>query len=97
MSASEREIAARSDPDAQPLAGSDLVRMKRTPQVKIIRRAMALTQEEFASRYAIPLATLRDWEQGRSEPDQSTRAYLRVIARDPEAVLRALHGSEEVS
>jgi putative transcriptional regulator len=66
-------------------------RMKRTPQAKVIRRALSLTQEEFATRFGIPLGTLRDWEQGRSEPDQTTRAYLRVIASDPEGVLRALH------
>jgi putative transcriptional regulator len=33
---------------------------------------------------------LRDWEQGAAVPDQSTRAYLTVIARDPEAVRKAL-------
>jgi putative transcriptional regulator len=65
--------------------------MKRTPQAKIIRRALALTQEEFAVRYHIPLGTLRDWEQGRAEPDQATRAYLRVIAREPERVKRVLN------
>ena len=42
-------------------------------------------------RYHIPLGTLRDWEQGRSEPDQPAKAYLTVIARDPEGVDRALH------
>jgi putative transcriptional regulator len=96
MTAAERTRAARSDPDARPLTTAEAKRLKRTPQVKVIRRAMALTQEEFAARYAIPLSTLRDWEQGRSEPDQSTRAYLKVIARDPEAVLKALHGSQEI-
>ena len=66
--------------------------MKRTPQVKLIRRALGLTQEEFAGRFHIPLGTLRDWEQGVAIPDQSTRAYLTVIARDPEAVRKALSG-----
>jgi len=33
---------------------------------------------------------LRDWEQGRSAPDQPARAYLTVIAHDPEGVRRAL-------
>ena len=51
---------------------------------------LGLTQEEFAARYRIPLGTLRDWEQGRSEPDQPARAYLTVIAHDPEGVRRAL-------
>ena len=85
------EAAARADSDAQPLSLGDLKRMKRTPQAKIIRRALALTQEEFAVRYHIPLGTLRDWEQGRAEPDQPTQAYLKVIARDPERVERLLN------
>jgi putative transcriptional regulator len=91
MSVEAIEKAARADPDAQPLTEADLNRMKRTPRVKIIRRALDLTQEEFAERYHIPLGTLRDWEQGRAEPDQPTRAYLTVIARDPELVNRILN------
>ncbi len=85
------EAAARADSDARPLTADDLKRMKRTPQPKMIRRALALTQEEFAIRYHIPLGTLRDWEQGRAEPDQATQAYLKVIARDPERVERVLN------
>ena len=57
---------------------------------KTLRRALGLTQEEFAARFQIPLGTLRDWEQGKSEPDQSARAYLRAIAGDAAAVERAL-------
>jgi putative transcriptional regulator len=91
MTSEAIERAARTDPDAQPLTADDLKRMKRTPQAKIIRRALELTQEEFAARYHIPLGTLRDWEQGRSEPDQPTRAYLRLIARDPDHVHRTLN------
>lgn len=91
MSAEEVEKAARSDPDAQPFTPADLRGMKRVPQVKVIRRALELTQEEFAARYHIPLGTLRDWEQGRAEPDQPTRAYLTLIARDPERVNQTLN------
>jgi putative transcriptional regulator len=82
--------AALRDPDAQPLTEADLARMKRVPRIKTLRRALGLTQEEFAARYHIPLGTLRDWEQGRCEPDQPARAYLTVIAHDPEGVHRAL-------
>jgi putative transcriptional regulator len=64
--------------------------MRRTPQVKIIRRALGISQEDFAARYRIPIGTLRDWEQGRVAPDQAARAYLTVIARNPEAVRKAL-------
>jgi putative transcriptional regulator len=91
MTAEAVEAAASADRDAQPLTPDDLKRMKRTPQAKIIRRALALTQEEFAIRYHIPLGTLRDWEQGRAEPDQATQAYLKVIAREPERVERVLN------
>jgi putative transcriptional regulator len=59
---------------------------------KTLRRALALKQEEFAARYHIPLGTLRDWEQGRCQPDQPARAYLAVIASDPKGVQRALAG-----
>ena len=85
------ERAARADCDAQPLTGDDLKRMRRTPRAKIIRRALELTQEEFAVRYHIPLGTLRDWEQGRTEPDQPAQAYLTLIARDPDRVKRMLN------
>jgi putative transcriptional regulator len=91
MTSEAIEKAARADRDAQPLTEADLKRMKRTPQAKIIRRALGLTQEEFAIRYHIPLGTLRDWEQGRAEPDQPTRAYLTLIARAPDDVNRILN------
>jgi len=45
--------------------------MKHTRRAKLIRRASGMTQEEFAARFRIPLGTLRDWEQGASEPDQA--------------------------
>ena len=90
-SADAIERAARADRDALPLSEADLKRMKRTPQAKVIRRALELTQEQFAARYHIPLGTLRDWEQGRAEPDQPSRAYLTLIARDPDHVYRTLN------
>ena len=74
MSDAERHAAARSDADAQPLTAEDFKRMKRTPQVRVIRRALGLSQEEFAARFHIPLGTLRDWEQGRKDPDTAARA-----------------------
>lgn len=86
----EVSAAAQRDPDARPMTEQEYRAARRVPRVKTLRRALALTQEEFAARYHIPLATLRDWEQGRSEPDQPARAYLTVIAHDPEGVRRAL-------
>ena len=95
MSEEERHVAALSDPDAQPLRPEDFQRMKRTPQVRVIRRALGLSQEEFAARFHIPLGTLRDWEQGRKDPDTAARAYLRVIGHNPDAVIEALRGTPQ--
>jgi putative transcriptional regulator len=58
--------------------------------VRAMRRKLGMTQEEFAIRYGLTLARVRDWEQGRSAPDGAARAYLRVIEKEPEAVDRAL-------
>jgi len=61
--------------------------------VKAIRAGLGLTQAEFAASYGFPIGTLRDLEQGRARPDASTRAYLLVISREPEAVQRALNAA----
>jgi putative transcriptional regulator len=90
MTDEEVTAAAMADPDARPMTPEQLRTARRVPRTKTLRRALALTQEEFAARYHIPIGTLRDWEQGRCEPDQPARAYLTVIAHDPEGVKRAL-------
>jgi putative transcriptional regulator len=88
-----RRAAALADPNAQPLTAERLAGMKQTPRAKIIRRALGLTQEEFAARFQIPLGTLRDWEQGAAQPDQTARAYLRAIAGNANAVKQALEAA----
>jgi putative transcriptional regulator len=90
MTEQEIEAAAAADPDARPMTPDQLRTVRRVPRAKTLRRALGMTQEEFATRYHIPVGTLRDWEQGRCEPDQPARAYLTVIAHDPEGVKRAL-------
>jgi putative transcriptional regulator len=81
------EIEAISE---TPLTSGDFKRMRRVPAVAVMRRSFMLTQEDFAARFHIPLGTLRDWEQGRSEPDAPAKAYLKVIRADPEGVAKAL-------
>ncbi len=90
MSAEERTAAAWADEDGRPMTEGEARTIPLVPRTKILRRALRLTQEEFAVKYRIPLGTLRDWEQGRCVPDQTVQAYLRVIACDPEGVGRAL-------
>lgn len=95
MTDAQAEANALADRVNPPLTPEQLRSARRMPQIKVIRRALRLTQEEFAARYRIPLGTLRDWEQGRAEPDQAARAYLHVIAADPEhtAALLAAKGA----
>jgi putative transcriptional regulator len=90
MAEEEIVAAALSDADALPMTEEQIRHAPRVPRVKTIRRALQLTQEEFATRYHIPLSTLLDWEQGRSKPDQTAQAYLKAIAVNPEAVYQAL-------
>ena len=90
MSQGQVRNAAAADPDARPMTADQIRKAERVPRVKTLRRALGLTQAEFATRYHIPVGTLRDWEQGRSEPDQPAKAYLHVIARDPDHVYRLL-------
>jgi putative transcriptional regulator len=69
-----------------PLTKEQLETFPRRPFVGTLRRRLRCTQEEFSTRFAIPLGTLRDWEQGRSAPDATSQAYLKVIAADPDRV-----------
>jgi putative transcriptional regulator len=90
MTDEEVEAAARSDPDNPPLTPEQLKRMRRISPAKHVRWKLGLSQAEFAKRFRIPLGTLRDWEQHRTEPDQAAQAYLKVIAADAGFVERAL-------
>jgi putative transcriptional regulator len=81
---------AEPDPDA-PLTDEEFERGRGAMLARRARAATGLSQNAFAAKYGIPAASLRDWEQGRRTPDAATQSYLRVIARMPEAVAKALH------
>jgi putative transcriptional regulator len=80
-----RNVAA--DPDAAPLlsAAETAAAIARS-----VRKRLGISQAEFSARYHVPVGTLRDWEQNRKQPDAPALAYLRVIAREPDMVARAL-------
>jgi putative transcriptional regulator len=86
----QRHHAALSDPDAQPATKAQLARARRVPSVRALREKLNLTQEAFAARFHLPLGTVRDWEQGAHRPDKAAQVLLTVIAKDPDAVARAL-------
>ena len=90
--ASRTKPAEASDPDNPHLGAAELRAMKRVAPIKRVRWQLGLSQEDFALRFEIPIGTLRDWEQGRSNPDRPALAYLKVIGSDPEFVGIALRG-----
>jgi putative transcriptional regulator len=58
--------------------------------VRAIRKRTRLSQAKFAATFGFSAAAIRNWEQGRRQPDASARAYLMVIAHAPEIVREAL-------
>ncbi len=66
-------------PDYQPV-----------PDVQAIRERLHLSQKAFARTIGVPVATVRNWEQRRTGIAPTARTLLRILEREPEAVLRAL-------
>lgn len=58
--------------------------------VRKIRARLGLSQESFAQTYGFALSAVRDWEQGRRQPERSARILLKVVEKEPDAVTRAL-------
>jgi len=76
-----------SDPDAAPILSETETA---SAIARSVRKQLGISQAEFSARYYVPIGTLRDWEQNRKQPDAPALAYLRVIAREPVMVARAL-------
>jgi putative transcriptional regulator len=68
-------------------------RIKKVPafRVKQIRAKLELTQTQFARLVHVEVATLRNWEQGRRQPEGPALALLTAIENDPEHVIAALN------
>ncbi len=71
------------DPDA-PLPEHEII------MPALIRRQLGMSQPEFADTFGIPVATLRNWEQNRVAMDPAVISLFRIIAREPQAAMRAL-------
>ena len=67
--------------------------------VKGIRKQLKMTQARFSMTFGFSLDAVKHWEGGRRTPESSARAFLTVIARNPSAVIAALHsqGSRRTS
>ena len=78
------QIEDGHNPDTTPGSAESII----LPQA--VRKSLGMTQEEFARALRIPLATLRNWEQGRVKPDPAARSLLLIVHRSPKTALRAL-------
>ena len=69
-----------------------VVEVKHLPliEVRSLRQKLGLSQSQFAARFGFTPATVKNWEQGRTQPDGPSRILLTVIAHHPEAVEDAL-------
>ena len=66
------------------------VHVPESVSVKDIRGGLEMTQAKFADAFGFSLDAIKHWEGGRRQPEVSARAYLTVIAKETEAVMRAL-------
>jgi putative transcriptional regulator len=60
--------------------------------IKAIRARTKLTQPKFAEAFHLDVAAVRDWEQGRRQPERAAQVLLELISREPETVQRILAG-----
>lgn len=76
-----RRIAV--NPDAAPDMAPEI-------DVRAIRRAMGMTQAQFAAAYEFSVRTIQEWERGAKRPSGPARTLLRAIRSDPEGLRKAI-------
>ena len=60
-------------------------------KLKVIRKKLHVSQNQFADLIGVSASTLRNWEQGRTYPEGAARVLLQIAARRPDAILETLH------
>ncbi len=58
--------------------------------VQRARQRLGLSQDQFADAFGVSASTLRKWEQGQRSPTGAARTLMKIIEREPKAVMRAL-------
>ncbi|AMG73649.1 helix-turn-helix domain-containing protein [Sphingopyxis granuli] len=80
------------DPEDFDVSVAGLERGLMGRRIRTLRNDLGMSQEEFARAYGIPVANIRQYEIGRHMPPPAVRAYLKVIAAEPEMTKRAVAG-----
>jgi putative transcriptional regulator len=92
----KRIIAIEADPgdtEDRPVSAEGLAKAREGRRIRRLRNRLGLSQSEFAGRYGIPLANIRQYEIGRVMPPPAVRAYLAVIAEEPRITAEAYRRS----
>lgn len=79
-----------NDPEDRDVSVAGLERSLMGREIRRLRNRLGMSQEAFARAYGIPLANIRQYEIGRHMPPPAVRAYLAVIAEEPQAAARAV-------
>lgn len=79
-----------ADPEDFDVTVAELAAARRSREIRRVRKALGLSQPEFAERYRVPVGTLRDWEQARVTPPEFAVAYARAISAAPDSVAQAV-------
>jgi putative transcriptional regulator len=79
-----------NDPEDRPVSVAGLKRAHMGRWIRVLRHRLGMSQAEFAEVYGIPLSNLRQYEIARHMPPPAVRAYLKVIAAEPEVTARAV-------
>ena len=79
-----------SDPEDFDVTAEGWERGQRARLIRMTRTGLGLSQAEFATRFRVPVGTLRDWEQARVTAPDFAVAYVRVIAQYPDIVAQAV-------
>jgi putative transcriptional regulator len=83
-----------NDPEDRDVSVAGAERGQMGRRIRMLRGRLGLSQEAFARTYGIPLANIRQYEIGRHMPPPAVRAYLKVIAAEPERVAKAVAGEK---
>jgi len=59
-------------------------------EIQNARKQLGLSQDQFADAFGVSASTLRKWEQGQRSPTGAAKTLLKIIEREPKAVVRAL-------
>jgi putative transcriptional regulator len=95
MAKKERIVISADLADAEDfdVTSEGMERALKARAIRMARTGLGLSQDEFASRFRVPVGTLRDWEQARVTPPDFAVAYARVIAAMPEKVAEIVNAA----